>query len=177
MCYVVPAGPVDDLEAYLRARLPEYMVPAAYVTLDRFPLSPNGKLDKKALPAPAVPVSGGGRAASSPAVELLCRLFGEVLGLPEVGPDDDFFALGGDSLLAARLVGRVRSATGTRLAVRTVFEAPSPAGSRRGWSVTHGRRWCGSTARRTSRCRRRSVGCGSGTGSTVTGRTTTLVGP
>ncbi|MFG2502285.1 amino acid adenylation domain-containing protein [Streptomyces sp. NPDC048441] len=107
------------------ARLPEYMVPAV-VVLDALPLTPNGKVDKAALPAPDV-VRESSRAPSSPVEELLCTLFAEVLGAGVVGVDDDFFQLGGDSIMSMQLASRVRRA-GWVVSPRQVFEERTPAG-------------------------------------------------
>ncbi|MBW3656898.1 MAG: methyltransferase, partial [Gemmatimonadetes bacterium] len=111
-----------------RARLPEYMVPGAFVVLEAFPVTPNGKVDRGALPAPDTPGSRGTYVAPrTPAEERMAAIWAEVLGVERVGADDHFFDLGGHSLLATQLVSRVRKAFGTELPLRAVFEAPTLA--------------------------------------------------
>ena len=112
------------LRAQLAKRLPDYMVPAAFVVLDELPLTGNGKLDRKALPAPQLR-SVGERAPRNAAETLLCELFADILHLPRVSIDDNFFALGGDSIGSTQLVSRLRRA-GWSVSVRTVFEHQSP---------------------------------------------------
>ena len=125
--YVVAAAVPDGLREHAAARLPAHMVPAALVAVPALPLTVNGKLDVRALPAPEPAAATAHRAPRSPAEQVLCGLYAELLEVPEVGLDDDFFALGGHSLLATRLVSRARAALGTELGLRDLFEAPTPA--------------------------------------------------
>ncbi|HKS43658.1 MAG TPA: amino acid adenylation domain-containing protein, partial [Amycolatopsis sp.] len=130
VAYVVPApGGVDAeaLRAFAGATLPEYMVPAAVVVLDELPVTPNGKLDRAALPAPEF-AAGTGRGPATPTEAVLCGLFAEITGVAGVSADDSFFALGGDSLLAMRLIARIRSVLAAEVSIRGVFAAPTAAG-------------------------------------------------
>ncbi|GII86989.1 hypothetical protein Ssi03_49790 [Sphaerisporangium siamense] len=138
VAYVVPAdgadgGALADLRERVAARLPDYMVPSAFVPLDALPITPNGKLDRAALPEPerAAQAAATSRQAAAPrtAVEdILCGLFADALGVEQVGPQDSFFALGGHSMIAMRLVTRIRSVLGAHLALAQLFQEPTPAG-------------------------------------------------
>ncbi|MGW0789318.1 amino acid adenylation domain-containing protein [Streptomyces sp. NPDC002911] len=125
LCYAVTAGGTTpaELREYARTVLPAHMVPAFVLPVDEIPLTVNGKLDRGALPRPetALPVS---RPPADERERLLCALFAETLGVPEVGAEDSFFDLGGHSLLATRLINRVRAETGRELSIRTLFDAP-----------------------------------------------------
>ncbi|MEU6192047.1 amino acid adenylation domain-containing protein, partial [Nocardia sp. NPDC047038] len=146
VAYIVPvdagagaAGDADDtagagsgvdvarVKSELSAGLPSYMVPAAFVVLDALPLNVNGKLDRKALPEPEFEVQAF-RAPSTPIEEIVASVFAEVLGVERVGADDDFFALGGNSLLATQVAARIGAALDARVPVRVLFEASTVAG-------------------------------------------------
>ena len=126
-----PAGSpsVAELREALRSRLPEFMVPNLWVTMPGLPRSPNGKIDRRALPdAGALHlVEASPQTWRSPTEELVARVWEDVLGLAQVGPGDDFFALGGHSLLATRVISRLRQALGFDLPLRALFEAPTVA--------------------------------------------------
>ncbi|WP_412518647.1 amino acid adenylation domain-containing protein [Actinomadura madurae] len=111
---------VEGLREFVARKLPEYMVPAAFVRLDTFPVGPNGKLDRRALPAPDHGGAAAGRAPRTPAEERLCAIVADVLGLGRVGADVSFFDLGGDSIAALKLATRARNA-GIELTPRDVF--------------------------------------------------------
>jgi amino acid adenylation domain-containing protein len=132
VAYVIPAaGPppaVRRLREQLGTMLPEYMVPAEIGIVDAFPLSPNGKLDVRALAAPAVPEHVEATAPDDPLRTHLLQIWRAVLGSPAVQVDDDFFACGGNSLLAVVLASKIAEATGRRIPVASLFEAPSVAG-------------------------------------------------
>jgi amino acid adenylation domain-containing protein/non-ribosomal peptide synthase protein (TIGR01720 family) len=131
VAYLVPAGEPGPaaLREYLKRHLPEHSVPAVFMKLAAFPLTPNGKVDRRALPAPdGRPGAGAYTAPRTPAEEVLAGIFASLLGIERVGVHDDFFLLGGHSLLAAQVAARVREAFGASLPLRRLFEAPSVAG-------------------------------------------------
>ncbi|GAA2663089.1 amino acid adenylation domain-containing protein [Streptomyces lunalinharesii] len=139
VAYVVPRrdgagnGPAPQppdpgaLRRFAAATLPRHLVPSAFVLLDALPLTSRGKLDRRALPAPGGGAAEHRRGPRTVREEFLCGLFAQVLGVPEVGIDDDFFALGGHSMLATRLIGRIRSVLGAEVDIRTLFDAPTVA--------------------------------------------------
>ncbi|MGW0182417.1 amino acid adenylation domain-containing protein, partial [Nocardia sp. NPDC003345] len=130
VAYVVPVPgsrvTAGELMESVRAVLPTYMVPAAVVELDAFPLNTSGKLDRKALPEPTFEAREF-RAPSTPIEEIVAGVFADVLGVARVGADDDFFALGGNSLIATQVAARIGAALDARVPVRMLFEAPTVA--------------------------------------------------
>ncbi|HST60051.1 MAG TPA: non-ribosomal peptide synthetase, partial [Longimicrobium sp.] len=147
VAYVAGDADVDELRASLRRTLPEYMVPAAFVVLDALPLTPNGKLDRKALPAAEwEPAADTYVAPRNPTEEVLAGIWTEVLGREQVGVKDNFFEIGGQSLLAARVVSRIQDALDVEIGVVSMFEhatidefarllSASPASSVESWNA------------------------------------------
>jgi FkbM family methyltransferase len=125
---IAPALSPAELRDYIKGKLPEYMVPSAVVVLESLPLTPNGKIDRKALPAPDERRLAAGHEAVAPATpveQLLAGIWEELLGVRRVGVSDNFFDLGGHSLMATRLISRVREALRVELSVQSVFTAPT----------------------------------------------------
>ncbi|HYO16411.1 MAG TPA: amino acid adenylation domain-containing protein, partial [Thermoanaerobaculia bacterium] len=147
VAYVVPEGRLleeTSLRAFVRERLPRYMEPAAFVVLEHLPTTPNGKVDRKALPPPGrAEGSPEGLEVSGPIEELLAGMWCEVLGIGRAGRHDNFFELGGESLKATQLVSRVRQVFRVELPVRGFFEDPTIAGVARAiqdlWTAAQGR--------------------------------------
>jgi natural product biosynthesis luciferase-like monooxygenase protein len=147
VAYLIPRGgrtPQEEgLRDYLRQKLPEYMMPSAFVPLDAFPLTPNGKVDRKALPAPDRAAPAPTRVSVEPRDDLerqLLRIWEEVLDRRPVGVWDNFFDLGGHSLLAVRLFAQIEQALGRKLPLATLFQAPTVAQlagvlREKGWSA------------------------------------------
>ncbi len=130
VAYVVaaPEGPAPgELRDFLRGRLPAALVPSAFVRLDTLPLTPSGKVDRRALPEPTFDRAEEGEEPRTPSEAALAAIFGEVLGISGVGRTDSFFHLGGHSLLATRVVSRVRRELGVDLPLRALFESPTVA--------------------------------------------------
>src|SRR5262249_20731312 len=126
-----PAGDsaAGALRSFLAERLPDHMVPADLVELAALPMTPNGKVDRRALPRPERGASAGGPAGAprTPPEEMLMEIWKDVLGLELVGIRESFFDLGGHSLLATRVVARVRQTLGLELPLRVLFEAQTIA--------------------------------------------------
>lgn len=121
---------VASLRAHLANRLPDYMIPAAFVLMDAFPLTSNGKVDRKALPAPEISHLDLKRsyvAPRNPTEEKLSAIWAEVMGIERVGIEDNFFELGGHSLLATRLISRIRDAFQVEVPLAALFESPTVA--------------------------------------------------
>jgi len=130
VAYVVAKerSPISDLQSHLRRSLPGYMIPAAFVELAALPVTPNGELDRKALPAPRYEgPAGGGVAPRTPVEERLAAFWRDVLKVEEVSVHDDFFERGGHSLLATQLVARLRQGFGVEVALRSLFQRPTLA--------------------------------------------------
>ena len=114
------------LREALRAFLPDFMLPSHFVMLDALPLNPNGKVDRKALPAPSTErVAGDGAAPQTPGEIAIAAIWEDVLGVSGIGADDDFFVVGGHSLLATQVLSRINTVLGRELSLRTLFEAPT----------------------------------------------------
>ncbi|HYG80435.1 MAG TPA: condensation domain-containing protein, partial [Pyrinomonadaceae bacterium] len=132
VAYVAGRGEagVGELRSHLKGRLPEYMVPQAFVVLDALPLTENGKVDRRALPEPEGRVADVGRyvAPRTAAEELVAGVWAEVLGVGRVGVEENFFELGGHSLLATQVASRVRDVFGVEVPLRAIFERPTVAG-------------------------------------------------
>ncbi|MBZ4423348.1 non-ribosomal peptide synthetase, partial [Myxococcus sp. RHSTA-1-4] len=125
-----PAPDAEDLRAFLQQRLPEYIVPSAFVMLEALPLTPSGKLARNLLPAPDAASLRGDQPFTlprTPLEEKLAELFANILRLPQVSVTDSFFEMGGHSLLATQVISRIRSALGVELPLRALFEAPTVA--------------------------------------------------
>ena len=123
-----PAPTAQELRSFLRSKLPEYMVPSTFVSLESFPLTPHGKLDRAALPMPdhsGIGLDGNFSAPQTQVEEILAGIWAEVVKVDRVGTRDNFFDLGGHSLLATQVVSRLNRAFGVELALRVLFEAPT----------------------------------------------------
>jgi acyl carrier protein len=135
VAYIVPsqkpAPTTSELRSFLKAKLPEYMIPSSIAVLETLPLTPNGKVDRRALPPVNLASVLGMTAAQAPQTEIeqkLAAIWMRLLGLPQVGIHDNFFELGGHSLLATQLMSRIRDVLQVEVPLRSLFEAPTIAG-------------------------------------------------
>jgi acyl carrier protein len=138
VAYVVPAPgvaqtkfPLAELRGFLKQKLPPYMVPSAFVVLESMPVTPNGKIDRRSLPAPdtqKADLEVLQAAPTNPVEEVIAGIFAEVLGREQVGAGDNFFELGGHSLIASQVVSRLRDNFGIELPLRSLFETPTARG-------------------------------------------------
>ncbi|MET7339679.1 condensation domain-containing protein, partial [Nonomuraea sp. NPDC005650] len=137
IAYLVPADPAlgipatDDLRAHLAAGLPDYMIPSIFIELAAFPLSPNGKIDRAALPVPdgsRPELAGGYQPPTTPTEQLLAGIWANLLGVDQVGVRDNFFDLGGHSLLATQTITRIRAVLGVDLPLAALFDQPTVGG-------------------------------------------------
>jgi acyl-coenzyme A synthetase/AMP-(fatty) acid ligase/acyl carrier protein len=131
VAYVAASGnepPAAELQTFLGKSLPDYMVPAHFVFLDELPLTPNGKVDRKALPAPAKAITGAGGPPRTETEKTVAAIWTELLNVEDVGIEDDFFDLGGQSMTAVGLVARLRDAFDLNIELATLFERPTIAG-------------------------------------------------
>ena len=134
VAYVIPADKAactpQALKDFLKTRLPDYMLPAAFVTLDALPLTPNGKVDRRNLPSPdgAALLAAHCEPPAGPVERTLAEIWREVLGVQQIGRNDNFFDLGGNSLQATQVILRVRTKFRLELPMRHLFEAPTLAG-------------------------------------------------
>lgn len=169
--YVVAPETLDtkQIRRLLGERLPAYMVPSAIVRIDAIPLTANGKVDYRALPVPDPSDHTEYRAPRGLVEQAVAEVFAELLGLPTVGADDDFFDLGGNSLVATRALSRIGAMVDTTVPVRMMFEAPTVAELAERIAQLRGRPVCPprrrNRDRNVCRCRRRRPACGSSTSS------------
>jgi amino acid adenylation domain-containing protein len=133
VAYIAPSEPTEvrpeSLRAYLKELLPDYMMPSAFVALDRLPVTPSGKIDRRSLPAPAAEACSGQEYVppQTPTESMVAGVWQELLKIPRVGRHDNFFHLGGHSLLATRVISRIREIEGVELPLRAIFEASTVA--------------------------------------------------
>ncbi len=128
VAYVEMEGELPDFRAFLSDRLPEFMLPSQYIALPRFPLLPNGKIDRRNLPSPDTAIGGDFTAPRNDLERRLYQLWSEVLEIDQFGIHANFFELGGHSLLATQLISRIRESFGVELSMRVIFDTPTISG-------------------------------------------------